>query len=193
MMDVTTARRPVRAAARTLPALAMLALFACAPDEPEDGRGAGLEDASLPAAEQARSYGAALRTAFELGPGLSLLLDPGKLPRGSSDAARDSMPRDVAQEMLAAGVIQGQCVPKPGAKERYAPICEAPIPGYVVRVSDVYQLGRDSLQLHVLIRRYDTPGTGPHSEFAFEEAYQLVRRDGDWRVVRKARLARAGS
>lgn len=193
MLDVTTAGCTIRVPARaSMTALLALAI-ACAPAEPEDGRGAGLENASLPAEEQARSYGAALRTAFELGPELSLLLDPGKLPRGSSDAARDSMPRDVTRAMLAAGVIQGQCVPKPGAKERYAPICEAPIPGYVVRVSDVYQLGRDSLQLHVLIRRYDTPGTGPHSEFVFEEAYQLVRRDGDWRVVRKARLARAGN
>ena len=164
---------------------------ACAP-VPEEGRGAGLENASLPAVEQAGSYGAALRTAFELGPELSLLLDTGKLPRGTSDAARDTMPREVTQAMLAAGVIQGKCTPKPGAKPRYAPICEAPIPGYVVRVSDVYELAGDTLQLHVLIRRYDTPGAGPHSEFAFEEAYQLVRRDGDWRVVRKARLARAG-
>ena len=182
---------------RSLPlagCLLTLALIAggCARAETDDGRGAGLATASLPAAEQASSYGAALRTAFELEPGLSLLLDPAKLPRGSGDDARDSMPRDIAKAMLAAGVIQGQCTPKPGARERYAPICEAPIPGYVVRLSDVYRLGADSLQLHVLIRRYDTPTSGPHSEFGFEEAYQLVRQDGQWRVVRKARLARTG-
>ena len=171
--------------------LGLLAV-ACAQPEPEDGRGAGLETAALPAAEQASTYGAALRTAFELEPALSLLLDPGKLPRGSGDVARDSVPSAIAQAMLTSGVIQGQCNPRPGARDRYAPICDAPIPGYVVRMSDVYRLGADTLQLHVLVRRYDTPATGPHSEFGFEEAYQLVRQEGDWRVVRKARLARAG-
>ena len=192
MHDFIAIRHAGRYARASLVATMLAVAAACAPAEPEDGRGAGLGTASLPVADQARSYGAALRTAFELGPELSLLLDPGKLPRGSGEAARDSMPHDVARAMLESGVIQGQCEPKPGARAHYAPICEAPIPGYVVRVSDVYELGRDSLQLHVLIRRYDTPTTGPHSEFAFEEAYQLVRRDGDWRVVRKARLARAG-
>lgn len=186
-------RPSIRSALRTSVVAAIVSATACGSAEPEEGRGAGLENASLPAVEQAGSYGAALRTAFELGPGLSLLLDPGKLPRGTSDVARDTMPRDVTQAMLAAGVIQGQCTPTPGAKAQYAPICEAQMPGYVIRVSDVYELAGDTLQLHVLIRRYDTPGTGPHSEFAFEEAYQLVQRDGDWRVVRKARLARAGS
>ena len=179
-------------AARTAVGALLAVVVACAPGPPEEGRGAGLADARLSARDQAQSYGAALGTAFELGPDLSLLLDPAKLPRGLSDAPQDSMAPEVTSAMVQAGVIQGSCAPRPGARERYAPICDAPIPGYVVRVSDVYRLGRDSLQLHVLIRRYDTPKTGPHSEFAFEEAYQLAKQDGAWKVVRKARLARSG-
>lgn len=171
-------------------ALSASTTMACTDRAPAEGRGAGLGDARIPAAEQAHSYGAALRTAFDLGPGLSLLLDPATLPRGTGDAPGPVVPDSVRRALLADGAIQGTCEPK-ASRETQAPICTASLPGYVVRVSDVYELGRDSLQLHVLVRRYDTPATAPHQAFDFEEAYQLARRDGQWRVVRKARLARA--
>ena len=171
-------------------ALGAMITMGCAEREPAEGRGAGLDDARIAAAEQAHSYGAALRTAFDLGPGLSLLLDPATLPRGTGNAPGPVVPDSVRHALLADGAIQGTCEPQV-SRETHAPICAAAIPGYVVRVSDVYELGKDSLQLHVLVRRYDTPATAPHQAFAFEEAYQLARRECEWRVVRKARLERA--
>jgi hypothetical protein len=68
------------------------------------------------------------------------------------------------------------------------PVCRADIPGYVVRFSDVFAMTGDSVQMHVFAERYDTPSTGEHNRFTLEQAYQLVRRDGGWRVVRKARI-----
>jgi len=171
------------------PTTVALLLAACGPSVPTEGRGAGMADASLTAVEQARSYRAALTAAFDLGPGLSLLLDPSLLPRGFGDAPGDPVPDSVQRAMRELGAIQGTCEPAVD-NAKHAPVCEAPIPGYVVRVSDVYAMTGDSLQLHVLVRRYDTPATAPHGRFDFEEAYQLARTDGAWRVVRKGRIAR---
>ena len=171
------------------PALCALLLVACGPKVPTEGRGAGMPDATLTAHEQAQSYRAALTAAFDLGPGLSLLLDPTTLPRGFGEAPGGPVPDSVLRALRDLGAIQGTCKPAT-SNAKHAPICEAPIPGYVVRVSDVYAMRGDSLQLHVLVRRYDTPATAPHGRFDFEEAYQLARADGAWRVVRKGRIAR---
>ncbi len=166
-----------------------LLLAACGPTDPTEGRGAGMPDATLTAAEQAQSYGAALHASFDFGPGLSLLLDPTLLPRGYGEAPGDPMPDSISRAMQALGAIQGTCDPSV-TNAKHAPLCEAPIPGYVVRVSDVYAMPGDSLLLHVLVRRYDTPATAPHGRFDFEEAYQLARISGAWRVVRKGKIAR---
>lgn len=177
----------IRCAAHAL----LLALgAACGPSEPTEGRGAGLPDATLTATEQARSYRAAFSAAFDLGPGLSLLLDPSMLPRGLGDGPGDPVPDSVRSALHDVGAIQGTCTPAV-ENPKHAPVCAAPIPGYVMRVSEVYDMPGDTLQLHVLIRRYDTPATAPHGAFAFEEAYQLARANGAWKVVRKGRIARA--
>lgn len=176
-------RRPLASA------IAIGLLVACGPGVPTEGRGAGMPDATLSPDELAQTYRSALRARFDLGPGLSLLLDPSMLPRGFGEAPGEPVPDSVRRAMQRVGAVQGTCEPEL-VHEKHAPICEAPIPGYVVRVSDVYEMPGDSLQLHVLVRRYDTPATAPHGRFDFEEAYQLARTGGAWRVVRKGRIAR---
>ena len=169
-------------------AIALLA--ACGGDEREEGgRGAGMTPAGLPPAERAQVYAAALGASFELGPGLTLLVNPATLPaRGY--AAGPALPPAVVQAMLGTGAFRGVCqpaAPNPGR----APLCEAPQAGYVVRVSDIFRARGDTLQTYAISERFDTPASGTHSAFRLEAAYQLVRRGGRWAVARTARITGA--
>jgi hypothetical protein len=165
-----------------------LALFAaCAEDTSKYARGRGLQVAQLPAADRARIYAAALGGAFDLGPGLSLLVDTSMLTRTAGERPGDALGADVRGALRGTGVTKGECVPQRRAATR-TPLCRTAIPGYVVRFSDVFAMTGDSVQTHVFAERYDTPSTGEHNRFTIEQAYQLVRRDGRWRVVRKARI-----
>jgi hypothetical protein len=165
-----------------------LALFAaCEEDTSKYARGRGLQVAQLSAADRAKVYAAALGGAFDLGPGLSLLVDTSMLTRTTGERPGDPLGADVRGSLRGTGVIKGECVPQRRAATR-TPVCQAGIPGYVVRFSDVFAMTGDSVQTHLFAERYDTPSTGEHNRFTLEQAYQLVRRDGGWRVVRKARI-----
>ena len=167
--------------------LGLTVLLACGEDRSNYARGRGLEVAPLPATDQAKIYTAALGGAFDLGPGLSLLVDTAMLGRLSGERPGGVLGADVRAELRASGVTQGECVPQRRAPTR-TPICGADVPGYVVRFSDVFAMTGDSVQTHLLAERYDTPSTGEHNRFTIEQAYQLVRRNGGWSVVRKARI-----
>lgn len=162
-------------------------LLACGEDTSRYARGRGLDVAQLPASDRAAIYAAALGGSFDLGPGLSLLVDTTMLTRTSGERPGAPLGADVRTALRNTGVTQGECVPQWRAPTR-TPICRADIPGYVVRFSDVFAMAGDSVQTHVLAERYDTPSTGEHNRFTIEQAYQLVRRDGSWRAVRKARI-----
>jgi hypothetical protein len=167
--------------------LALILLIACGEDTSKYARGRGLQVAQLSAADRAKIYAAALGGAFDLGPGLSLLVDTTMLSRLSGERPGGTLGADVRGELRGTGVTRGECVPQRRAPKR-TPLCKAAIPGYVVRFSEVFALNGDSVQMHLFAERYDTPSTGEHNRFTLEQAYQLVRRDTGWRVVRKARI-----
>lgn len=166
-----------------------LAVGACGGDDYANAaRGRGLREAGLPAAERAAVYEAAVRAAFTEGPSLSLLLYPELLPRSSGYGQGPAVPGDVARALRSASVVRGTCGPFPEEERRSAPRCQAAMAGYVVRFSPVLAMGHDSVQVYLAAQRYDLPSGAPHQPFAFERAYQLVRRDGGWRVVREGRV-----
>lgn len=174
--------------------MACLALLAVACGGGEDDanatRGRGLHEATLPAEERASIYEAAVRAAFNREPSLSLLLYPELLPRSSGYGNGTPVAPQVVQSLRGADVVRGTCGPWVEQERRSAPRCQASIPGYVVRFSPVLALGRDSVEVYLAAQRYDLPGGAPHQPFAFERAYQLVLRNGEWRVVREGRVAR---
>jgi hypothetical protein len=151
-------------------------------------RGRGLQVATLPAATRARVYEAAARASFDPGPSLTLLLHPRLLPSTAGYAGGQPVPADVAAALRQRAVVRGTCEP-PADDARRTPTCTARTPGYVVRFSDIFQSGPDSVQVHFAAERYDTPTSGAHEVFRFERVYQLVNRRGTWRVVREARVS----
>ena len=167
--------------------LLLAILAACGEDTSKYARGRGLQVAQLSAMDRAKIYAAALGGAFDLDPGLSLLVDTVMLARNSGERPGTPLGADVRGALATTGVTKGECQPERRTPTR-TPICRADIPGYVVRFSDVFAMSGDSVQMHVFAERYDTPRTGVHNRFTIEQAYQLVRRDTGWRVVRKARI-----
>src|SRR5688500_15415783 len=167
--------------------LGLVLLLACEEDTSKYARGRGLEVAQLSAADRAKIYAASLGGAFDLDPGLSLLVDTTMLTRLGGERPGATLGTDVRAALRGTGVTKGECVPLRRAPAR-TPVCRADLPGYVVRFSDVFAMRGNSVQTHLLAERYDTPTTGVHNRFTIEQAYQLVRRNDGWRVVRKARI-----
>src|SRR5688572_11841964 len=131
-------------------AVALLgALSGCAEKEADDGfvRGPGLKLSPLPVPSRVAVYDVALRSAFDVGPGLVLMLDPRLLPRESGLGEGRPMPKPVVDALQRERVVHGIC--QPPAEARQAPICDASGPGYIVRFSDVFRMGGDSVQLHI--------------------------------------------
>src|SRR5918999_2431202 len=168
---------------------ALLLAVACAEDTSKYARGRRLDVAPLPATDRARIYAAALGGAFDVGPGLSILVDTSMLTRSGGLAPGTPLGRDVRAALRATDITRGECVPERREPNR-TPVCKATIPGYIVRFSDVFAMSGDSVQTHLFAERYDTPATGVHNRFVFEQAYQLVKNGEGWKVVRKARIDR---
>ena len=175
-------------AARLVGIIVAAAILGCPTKDTTAGdhvRGTGLEPASMSAAEQAGVLAVALRAAFDIGPSLTLLLDPAVLPRTRGYAGGDTLAMAV-QRALRDSVVQGVCATV--ARADRAPVCEASTPGYVVRSSLPFRMAGDTLLLYVMAERYDTRTSGRHPRFRFETAYQLLKRNRTWAVVRQARL-----
>jgi hypothetical protein len=68
------------------------------------------------------------------------------------------------------------------------PVCPAALPGYVVRFSEIFQIGKDSVEVYLGATRYRRAPKEPSEVLTFERAYQLVRSRGEWVVMREARL-----
>jgi hypothetical protein len=164
----------------------LAALAACTGDESNFVRGRGMTVAALPAADQAQVYEAAARGAFDVD-NTSLLLDPRLLPRVTGLSEAGGVPDSVISELRRRGAIRGTCEP-PLSGARGTPRCTAGFPGYVVRYSPVFALGRDSVQVYVYAQKYDTPASGRTEPLRFERAYQVARRAGAWRAVREGHV-----
>jgi hypothetical protein len=151
-------------------------------------RGAGLDVANLPVADAVAVYRAALGGSFTLGdPSLSILVDSLLLPREPGLAGGTPMPAELRSALRNAGLSKGSCT-IPVTRTREPLVCEAQRAGYAVRMSDLFALGRDSVQVSVVVEQYAIPN-GPRAErLRFERAYHVARRGNSWRAVREARM-----
>ena len=167
-------------------------LAACTAKEPDDGfvRGPGLRVAPLPFTARAVIYEAAVREAFDVGPGLSLLLAPTFLPRTTGLEGGAVVPEGLADALRARGVVRGACRSVAGPA-RGAPVCDAPDPGYIVKFSEIFRVSEDSVQVHLAAERYNTPTSAALELMRFEKAYQLVGKGTTWRVARAGRVTQA--
>ena len=159
----------------------------CAPAAP-DYRGTGLHVDTLSATDLVGVYRATLAGSFTLGdPSLSILVDPVLLPRSASLAGGDTMQANVLAGLRRENIVQGLCkIPLSATKMPL--ICRAERAGYVVRFSEPFALGPDSVQVHLAVEQYAIPGGKPEQRLRFERAYHVARRAGGWRTVREARL-----
>jgi hypothetical protein len=158
-----------------------------APDDSNIARGRGLKTAPLPVAEQAAVYEAASRAAFDLGPGLVLLIHPLKLPRTAGYAGGDSVPADLITALRKRNVVSGTCTPQRDTP-RNTPRCPVNVPGYIVRASDILRVGTDTVEIYYSAERFGA-ATGQRPEaLRFEKIYQLVGSGTSWRVAREARV-----
>jgi len=164
----------------------------CTAKEPDDGfvRGPGLRVAPLPVAARVVIYQAAVREAFDVGPGLSLLLASTFLPRTTGLEGGAAVPKDLADALRVRGVVRGVCR-SVAVAAREAPVCDAADPGYIIRFSEVFRMSGDSVQVHLAAERYNTPTSAALELMRFEKAYQLVGKGTTWRVVRAGRVTQA--
>ena len=170
-------------------AAALLAICAaCAKEEgPIQVRGTGLQLAALDVAQQTAVNAAVLSAAFDPDPSLSLLADPVYLPRTAGHTGGGSVAPALIARMKQQGIVRGTCqTPREGP--RAVPVCPAALPGYVVRFSEVFQIGKDSVEVYLGATRYRRAPKEPAEVLTFERAYQLKRSRGDWLVMREARL-----
>jgi hypothetical protein len=172
------------------PLIVLVLAAACASDDSKAVRGKGLTPATLSVADQALVYRAAVRGAFDVDPSLSLLLDGRRLPAGVGLVPEGTMNDSIRAEVMRIGLTRGTCEPPLVAGTKGPPRCTAALPGYVVRFSPIFALGRDSVQVYVYVQKYDTPNSEPSQTLRFERAYQVARHGDDWRAVREARVPR---
>jgi len=150
-------------------------------------RGPGLQIATLDLAQQTVVNAAAVRAAFDPDPNLSLLADPIYLPRTAGKEGGGSVAPALIARMKQQGIVRGTCqTPREGPKA--VPVCPAALPGYVVRFSEIFQIGKDSVEVYLGATRYRRAPKEPSEVLTFERAYQLKRSRGDWLVMREARL-----
>jgi hypothetical protein len=177
--------RPLSARVALL--LAALAAASCArPEQSADLRGAGHPVARLSPADRAAAYDVALRQVFDVDSALTLLVDPAALPRDGGYERAHPIPGPVLLALRSNGAVRGTCEParsEPG----HAPSCRAGRAGYVVRLSDIFQLPGDTVRLFVAVERYRTPDAGSVKRFAFEDGYELSRAARGWSVEKRAR------
>jgi hypothetical protein len=163
---------------------------ACGPSGADDSnvaRGRKLQLAALPVASEAAVYDAAARAAFDLGPGLTLLLHPLRLPRTAGYAGGDSVPAALARALQARGVVAGVCEPiRETALD--TPRCHTTVPGYIVRASDVFRVSTDTVELYFSAEQFGPASGQRPPALRFERIYQLVGRGSSWRVAREARV-----
>ena len=171
-------------------AVVVAAVSGCAEKEVDDGfvRGPGLKLTQLPVPAKVAIYDAAVRSAFDVGPALTLMLDPRFLPRTSGLGPGTSVPQALVDALRRAGVVQGVCEP-PAEAAREAPVCEAANPGYIVRFSDVFRIAGDSVQLHIAVERFNTRTSVKSEILRFEKAFQVVGKGTTWRVARQGRFS----
>lgn len=170
--------------------LSTASALACGPTGDDDAnvaRGRKLALAALPAPAEGAVYDAAVRAAFDVGPGLTLLIHPLRLPRSAGYAGGDSVPAPLVRALRARGTVSGRCEPQ---RETLldTPRCDSASPGYIVRASDVFRVSRDTVELYLSAEQFGAATGQKPPVLRFEKIYQLVGSGTRWRVAREARV-----
>jgi hypothetical protein len=170
-----------------LVAMAVCAATVCAREEIAY-RGPGLQVAPLPLGDRFAVYRAALAGSFRLDdPSLSILVDPTLLPRSAGLTGGDTLQPELLASLRQSGLVKGTCV-IPVRRTREPLVCPADRAGYLVRFSEPFALGGDSVQVNLVVEQYAIP-YGPRAQrLRFERAYHVSRQGRTWRAVREARL-----
>jgi hypothetical protein len=176
-----------RALSRIVPIAALCLACSSKEEGPPQVRGAGRQPAPLDVNQQAAVNASALSAAFDRDPNLSLLIDPVYLPRTEGRLGGASVAPALVARMKQQGTVRGTCQ-TPRDTTRTVPVCPATLPGYVVRFSEIFTIGKDSVEVYVGATRYRRAPKEPAEVLTFERAYQLVKVRGEWRVMREARL-----
>jgi hypothetical protein len=180
----------VSAPGRVRLALVTALAIACtnnAPDDANVARGRRLTPTTLPPATEAAVVNAAIRAAFDVDPSLVLMVHPRRLPRTAGYEGGDSLSSGVVAALRDAGLVRGRCEPRHD-QPRDTPRCPGADAGYVVRISDLFQGGGDTLQVNFAAEKF-AAATGRKPEaLRFEKIYQLRTESTGWRVVREARM-----
>ena len=186
-MSITRIRRS--SIGRVLPFVGLLLACGGSDEGPPAFRGPGLKAVALDVDQQAAINAAAVGAAFDPDPNLSLLLDTVYLPRSEGRVGGTPMPPALVARMRQRGIVRGTCEP-PREEQRTVPLCEARLPGYVVRFSEILRrgTGQDSVQVYLAATRYRHEPNAPAELLSFERAYQLARARGQWRVTSEARI-----
>lgn len=173
----------------TVAALAVLAAGCSAEDRGDFyARGHGLSMAGLPIDAESRIIEAAIRTAFDVEPSLTLRIHPRRLPRTTGDSGGAPVPAALVQSLRGRGLVLGTCDPM-RTSPRDTPRCAGPQAGYIVRTSDVFRVSPDTVAIWFAAEKFGA-ATGQRPEaLRFEKVYQLVAQGQRWRVAREARAA----
>jgi hypothetical protein len=168
---------------------AALGLAACAPN-PADSyvRGHGLSVADLSLRDRVAIYQEAVGGAFQVGdPSLYLVLDPRLLPRtGGYGPGSEVMTSGLQNSLLQSHIVQGTCEPATdGSKLAH---CNAPMAGYVVRFSEIFQGPADTVSVNLYVQRYSTPTSVGVGQLRFERIYKLLHRATGWTAVVEGRV-----
>lgn len=170
--------------------VAMLSVFVtgCTGGDRGDSyaRGHGLAVANLPIDAESRIVEAAVQTAFDVEPSLTLRMHPRRLPRAAGDSGGADVPAALVRSLHARGLILGTCEPI-RSTPRDTPRCPGPEAGYIVRSSNVFRISPDTVEIWFAAEKFGA-ATGQRPEaLRFEKVYQLVGQGVRWRVVREAR------
>jgi hypothetical protein len=154
-------------------------------------RGRGLKVAELSLASEARVFEGAVRAAFDVGPGLTLMLHPRHLPRTTGYEGGEKVPGGLEAALRERGIVQGTCEPvRDGA--RNTPRCNSPQAGYLVRGSDILRVSPDTVEIYFAAERFGAAKGQRPEALRFEKIYQLVGGGTAWRVAREARSPEGG-
>ncbi len=168
---------------------AIALLVGCDTRTPEDSyaRGHGVSVAKVSSDAESQIVEAAIRTAFDVEPALTLRMHPRRLPRSAGDSGGNPMASDVVRSLRARGLVIGTCDPI-RSSPRDTPRCAGPEAGYIIRTSEVFAISRDTLELNLSAEKFGA-ATGQKPEaLRFEKVYQVVKEGQRWRVAREGRM-----
>ena len=172
---------------RLAPLLLLAALVACRPEEDSFVRGHGLTVAAVTPADRAQIVDASIHAAFDVSPDLNLRFHPRQLPRTAGDSGGEPVSPALVKAMRDRGLVSGMCTPvRTSAKN--TPHCSTADAGYIIRVSDVFSLSRDTSEIYFAAEKYGAQTGQKPEALRFEKVYQLVKGGQRWRVAREGRL-----